>query len=233
MDRFQVITKLDCPAHLGKKLITVVTVLDDGSVDIWKGCEECPGNSRLERTEGEKPPPNIRNIDGVENAIQTQPAQRNPIRALEIRLEMLSFTTMFLILSILLFSITSDTTQLLPYFNLGINWTNSHFFFWGLGGISALFAVTSLVLVYFPVQKIEEYIRNWRNHLRSFNMIWKISWFVILITGYVGIIDSANKIQNSPGREIAALVGSIIFLVAAVKVILTLWHRNRSDIVLA
>lgn len=49
MERLQVITRTDCPrhGHAYRKLYVVVTVDDDGNVDVWKGCEECPDAERL------------------------------------------------------------------------------------------------------------------------------------------------------------------------------------------
>jgi hypothetical protein len=44
MERLQTITKVKCPAH-NECLRVVVDILDDGSLDIWKGCPYCEGRS--------------------------------------------------------------------------------------------------------------------------------------------------------------------------------------------
>lgn len=46
MERFQFITKVKCPSH-ANFMYVVVKVLEDGSVDYWKGCRECDGHFRL------------------------------------------------------------------------------------------------------------------------------------------------------------------------------------------
>lgn len=216
MDRFQMTTKLDCPAHPHKKLIVVVTVKDNGDTDVWKGCDECDGNSRLKNEECEKPPS------------KSKSAEINSVKEMEVRVELLSFTTLFLVLGIILFSLNKIEVQF-----FGHNYSVSYMpvIMYTLGGISICFSITSTVLMYIPsiVEKFEYWTENFRRHLKIFRVVWAFLWFATVVTFVEAIVDTSNRLSDPNGRYFAFVGGTVLFIITAGKLIESGWRRSTSS----
>ena len=152
------------------------------------------------------------------NISQNHQTQRNPRRNLRLSIDLLSLTTIFLFLSIILFSMKSDTISVIG-FNFEVH--NFHILFGALGAVSALIALTSLVLMFLPskAESLAEWIENPHKRKDLFRVFWPILWFGISITFIAGIVDTSNRISDPRDRAIAFFGGIIIYFIAAGRII--------------
>ncbi len=146
-------------------------------------------------------------------------------KSLRLLIELVSLTTIFLFLSMIIFSMEQDTISI---FGHSFHVNNIYILFWTLGSFSAIFSLVSLVLMFSlsKAKSLGEWIESSQKHPRIFETFWSILWFAVVITFIAGLVDTTNRLSNPTAQQVAFCSGVLIFLVAVIRVI-TLGSKSK------
>ena len=153
----------------------------------------------------------------------------NQLSQLRLWSELFAVATMFVIFSIILFSVQKDIPE-------NISFTISHWLFFGTGCLSLLFATIFGVLLFWTskAKDLAYWLERSYTHptlrVAFWEIFWPLFWVGASLTFIVALADVSNRLPDF-WHPIALIGGSFLYIVIAANLIwrgLRTWRREMT-----